>query len=387
MFRLEQPYVSEFFVDTIVQNDFPVLNNDTIEESDIEDGAFSLINPSKAIEYYQKQEFPLIYSNSENALDWVLENIPLSNLSSYIKIFKDKFEFRELLKELYPNFYYQSMDLDTLEKTKKTDIKFPVVVKPAVGFLSLGVHTVNEASEWDSVISTIKKEVNFISSEYPKSVVDSSKFLIEELIDGDEYAVDAYYDRNGDPVILNIYQHPLENKKDVRDRIYIMSTEIMVRYMAKIVLLLKKIGDLKNIRNFPMHIELKITNEGEFIPIEVNPMRFAGWCTADVAKYAWKINVYEYFYTQKRPDWNAILSNSGKEIYYFSMAEVPTEYKQKEIKDFDYAGFLANFSNVLEVRKINYSKHSLFAVIFGSTTNENEIKRILALDTKPYITI
>ena len=121
MFILEQPYVSEFFVDTIVQNDFPVLNNDTIEESDIEDGAFSLINPSKAIEYYQKQEFPLIYSNSENALDWVLENIPLSNLSSYIKIFKDKFEFRELLKELYPNFYYQSMDLDTLEKTKKTD--------------------------------------------------------------------------------------------------------------------------------------------------------------------------------------------------------------------------------------------------------------------------
>ena len=207
------------------------------------------------------------------------------------------------------------------------------------------------------------------------------------MIDGDEYAVDAYYDRNGDPVILNIYQHPIENKKDVRDRIYIMSTEIMVRYMAKIVLLLKKIGDLKNIRNFPMHIELKITNEGEFIPIEVNPMRFAGWCTADVAKYAWKINVYEYFYTQKRPDWNAILSNSGKEIYYFSMAEVPTEYKQKEIKDFDYAGFLANFSNVLEVRKINYSKHSLFAVIFGSTTNENEIKRILALDTKPYITI
>ena len=129
MFILEQPYVSEFFVDTIVQNDFPVLNNDTIEESDIEDGAFSLINPSKAIEYYQKQEFPLIYSNSENALDWVLENIPLSNLSSYIKIFKDKFEFRELLKELYPNFYYQSMDLDTLEKTKKNRYKIPCCSK------------------------------------------------------------------------------------------------------------------------------------------------------------------------------------------------------------------------------------------------------------------
>ena len=42
MFILEKPYVSEFLVDTIVQNDWPVLNNSIVEESGIEDGAFVL---------------------------------------------------------------------------------------------------------------------------------------------------------------------------------------------------------------------------------------------------------------------------------------------------------------------------------------------------------
>ena len=282
MIIIEKPYASEFLIDSIVQNDWPVLENETVKGADIEEGAFDLVSSNVAKNYYLTQEFPLIYSNSENAITWVLDNLPDSNLSSYIKLFKDKVAFRELLKEMYPNFYFVSANLEELKAISAKEIKFPVVVKPAVGFLSFGVHTVNNEKEWSDVITRLEKEMRQASMMYPSHVVNSSKFIVEELIEGEEFAIDAYYDRDGEPVILNIFQHPFLNSKDVSDRIYLMSAGIMIKYMSRFAILLRDIGNLKNIKNFPMHIEVRVTKNGDIIPIEVNPMRFAGWCTCPI---------------------------------------------------------------------------------------------------------
>ena len=385
MIILEKPYASEFLIDTIVQNDWPVLKNDAILEADIEEGAIDLIPSEVAKNYYLTQEYPLIYTNSENAISWVLENLPASNLSDYIRLFKDKIAFRELLKELYPDFYFESVEFSDLKNMPPDNVKFPVVIKPAVGFLSFGVHTVRTDKEWTDTIKRLESEMKEAEALYPDNVVNSSKFIIEQLIEGEEFAIDAYYDRDGEPVILNIFQHPFFNEKDVSDRIYLMSTGIMIKYMAKFALLLREIGELKNIRNFPMHIEIRVTSDGTIIPIEVNPMRFAGWCTTDVSKYAWGINVYECFFNQTRPDWNRILSEGRKEVYYFSMAEVPQGIDKNRLKKFDYNGFLKNYSNVLEVRRINPLCNPLFAIIFGSTTSKDEVVKILSLKTTDYI--
>ena len=385
MFIIEKPYASELLFETILQNDWIVLDNQAVRDAEIEEGALDLIPPQIAKDYYLKQEFPMIYSNSENALSWVLDNIPDSNLSSYIKLFKDKIAFRELLQGMYPDFYFKAVDLNDIKKLQPQDIKYPAVIKPATGFLSLGVHAVKEQKEWRDVISAIEKEMKQATTMYPENVINSSKYIIEEQIEGDEYAIDAYYDRNGEPVILNIFQHPTLNEKDVRDRIYITSAEIMVKYMAKLGLLLKEIGELKNIRNFAMNIEVRIKDDGTIIPVEINPMRFSGWCTADIAKYAWKINVYEYFYKQKRPDWNTILSEVGRDIYYFSMAEVPSDIDRNKINGFEYERFLSSYSNVIELRRIAYKHSPLFAIIFGKTQDKHEIGRILELQTKNFI--
>ena len=52
MLILEKPYVSEFLIDTIVQNDWPVLDNDAIQETDIEEGAIDTIPCDIAKNYY-----------------------------------------------------------------------------------------------------------------------------------------------------------------------------------------------------------------------------------------------------------------------------------------------------------------------------------------------
>lgn len=385
MFIIEKPYASEFIVDTILQNDWDVLDNEALENAGIEMGAFNLVSSKDAEDFYTKQEFPLIYANSENAISWVLEHLPKSNLSAYINLFKDKIAFRELIKEIYPNFFFKAVEYSEIQNIKARDIRIPFVIKPAVGFLSFGVHAVRSAEEWNDTVKHLDKEMKSATALYPSNVINSSKFIIEELIEGDEYAVDAYYDRNGNPVILNIFSHPHLNNSDVRDRIYITSTEIMIRYMAKFSQLLRQIGELQNIRNFPLHLEVIVKDDGTIIPVEVNPMRFAGWCTTDVAKYAWGINVYEYFHNQKYPDWNEIFTKSDNRMYYFSMAEIPAEIDRASIQKFDYEGFLSNYSNVLEVRRINHKYNPLFAIVFGSTTDESEINRILSLKTKDYV--
>ncbi len=384
MIILEKPYVSEFLIDTVVQNNWLVLENEPVMMSGFEEGALNLITTGKAVEYFSDIEYPLIYSNSENSINWVIENLPDSNLSRYIKLFKDKIEFRKMLSELYPEFFFKESNLEELKNIPLEELKYPFVIKPSVGFLSFGVHTVHDDKDWKTVIAVLEREMKEAQELYPENVINSSKFILEEYISGDEYAVDAYYDSNGVPVILNIFNHPFLDSKDVRDRIYIMSAQIMMKYMAKFAILLKQIGDKNNIRNFPLHIELRITSDDKIIPIEVNPMRFAGWCTTDVSKYAWGINVYESFLNQTKPNWNEILASATSKIYYFSMAEVDSNIDRTKIRAFDYDGYLAYFSNILELRRINPKKNPLFAVIFGSTDNEAEIQTILKLKTKDF---
>ena len=379
--------MSDFLVDTIIKNDWMVLDNETVRELDGRIDKANIISTDKAKALFENSDFPAVYSNSENSINWVLKNLPESNLSCYIKLFKDKIAFRKMLKEIYPDFYYKESVLSEFKNLRLSDLKFPFVIKPAVGFLSLGVHTVYNINDWENVISIIEREMETAEKLYPKEVINSSDFILEEYIPGEEYAVDAYYDANGEPVILNIFKHPFLDSKDVRDRIYVMSADIMRKYFARFETLLKQIGNKNNIRKFPIHIEIRVTNKDKIIPIEINPMRFAGWCTTDVSRYAWGINVYECFMNSLKPDWDKILSSSNRKIYYFSMAEIDSGIDRANIKSFDYNGYLSNFSGISELRKIDFANNPLFAVVFGIAENISEVNNILKLKTKDYTTL
>jgi len=383
---IEKPYVSELLIDTIVQNDWTVLDNDALEIANIEDGVLKKFDEESAKAYYSRIEHPLVYSNSENAIRWFTANLPESNFSKTLTIFKDKSIFRDTFKDLFPNFRYQEVKFEDLSKIPLESLQFPFVIKPAAGFMGFGVHIVYDDKDWRTTLSALEGEMQYAKKLFEENVISSTRFLIESYIQGDEFAIDAYYDKDGHPVILNIFQHPYLDSKDTRNRIYITSAGIMMKYMAKFAFLLKQIGDKIDVKNLALHMEVRVTDDEEILPIEVNPMRFSGWCTTDVAKYAWGINVYEYLLNQQKPDWNEILSKANKGVYYFSMAEVPEGMDRSKIKSFNYEKFLANYSNVLEVRRINPRNNPLFAIIFGQTNDKEEIKQILQLKTKDYIT-
>ena len=389
MILIDKPYASSFLQETVRKLKIPVIktraasempgNNEQLFISE-EDAIFKLNNDSNA----------LLYTNSENAINWTEKNLKHSDLQKKINLFKNKVLFRELIKDLYPDYFFKKLAFDELESFDLEELKFPLIVKPAVGFFSLGVKKVDAKNEWKNVISEIKKEISSYKDIYPEEVLDTSNFIIEEFIEGNEFAVDLYYDIEGNAVILNIMQHLFSSDKDVSDRVYMSSKEIIDEHLNKFEHFLGQMGKLADLKNFPAHVELRINSDGTIIPIEVNPLRFGGWCTtADFAWYAFGTNTYENFFFQKKPDWHKIFKNKEDKIFSLIVLDNSTGIPSREICSFDHERLKKAIKNILEYRIIDHQKFKVFGFLFTETKKENidELYVILSSDLKEYISI
>jgi len=387
MIILDYPYVSEFLKDTIADMQIPVLKNEMAAGLKTEKRLkfleeFEFIKLIK-----EKGEFSL-YSNSENSLGWISENLAFTGLPEKIELFKNKIKFRELLERIYPELYFKGVEFENLEEIRVEEIEKPFIIKPAVGFFSLGVHKVSTNEEWASVLKSIKAEVEEIKGLYPVQVLDVGKFIIEGNIEGEEFAVDAYFNNKGKPIVLNIFKHIFSSEHDVSDRVYFTSKGVIETYREAIEDLLKDIGNLVELRNFPLHMELRIGDDRRIQPIELNPMRFAGWCTTDIAYFAYGINTYKYFLEQLEPDWKTILADKEGKKFCLVMLNRPVDLDLKEVKVFDYEKLLSYFEKPLELRKADHGKYGFFGYMFTETMDINwgEIERILKSDLREYIT-
>lgn len=385
MIIIDKPYVSKFLQKTLRDMNIPVLNGSNDKELiTLED--LSTVSEKKFIEIAKTKSPLLLYCNSENSIQWIYKNLEYTGIPRVIELFKDKVKFRKLVEEIYPQFLFKEVFYDQLSSIDTSTLKKPFIIKPAIGFFSMGVYKVSEDSEWGSIVELIQDEMNKAKGLYPTEVMDSSKFIIEEYIEGVEYAIDAYYDSNGDPVILNILEHPFSSDGDVSDRIYFTSKQIIRQYLIAFKDILTSIGRVTGISNFPVHVEVRVDKGGNVIPIEVNPMRFAGWCTTDLAYYAYGINVYEHYFHQKAPDWDQILKKDDNKLYCLVLADIPRDINLNEIKGINYEAYISNFSNLLEFRRINYKEYPVFAFSFISVErNSNEVTNILKLDLRQYI--
>lgn len=384
MFILEDPYVSNLMLKTLCKNNFEVL--DTQKSREWCNNLFSLnyISKDNALKKLDEEVYPKIYSNSENSINFVTENLKNSKLADIINVCKDKYEFRNRLMPIFPKFFFEEILLEDLESFDVCEIPMPFIIKPTVGFLSMGVHKVSSIEQWFDTVRLIKNEVKEFSENFPANVLNSSSFIIEEVIQGEEFAIDAFYNNVGEPVILNIFKHPFVSAEDVSDRVYISSKEIIEKNFVKFNALLNNIGELIHIKNFPIHIEVIRKANGEIIPVEINPMRFAGWCTADLAYYAYGINVYEYFENNLKPNWEEILKDKFGKIYYFAITENPKDVDCSKIT-INYEKLKTNFSNIFEFRQIDYRVKPVSAVLFGETQSYDEIIKILQLNMSDFI--
>ncbi|MBU8892138.1 MAG: ATP-grasp domain-containing protein [Bacteroidales bacterium] len=385
MFLIDKPYVSDFLINTIRDNNYKIVSTKEAKEL-ISDESLNWISEKDAINIIEKEPDTSIYLNSENAIAWILKNPESFKLSNQIHLFKDKIKFRELIKDSFPDFFYKTVELEDIQELSLDGINFPFVIKPSLGFFSLGVHIVRNIAEWNAA----KNELNFntLQSIYPKEVLNPSTFIIEEYIEGEEYAVDCYFNTEGEVVILNILHHKFSSGTDISDRVYSTSKEIIYKYKNAIEEFLQPIGDKTGLRNFPAHVEIRIDANGQICPIEVNPLRYGGLCTTgDLSWYAFGINSYDYFINNKKPNWEQIFKNRSDKKYSIVILDNNSGFTSSEITHFDYDLLTQDFENVLILRKLDIKKYPVFGFVFTETSkdNEEELNEILISNLTKYI--
>jgi len=387
MFFVDKPYVSNFFKMTVRDNSIPIVGTDMAKELGLYNGT-KVISEAKAVEMAQDLDTPTFYTTSENSIGWITKHLPFSDLPAKIELFKDKLKFRELTKSIFPNLYFKEVRVEDLHKVQFNELPLPFVIKPTVGFFSMGVYKVSNFEEWINTINLILTEMDKIKDLYPVEVLNTRSFIIEQSINGEEFAVDAYYDSTGEPVILSILKHAFSSDADVSDRVYMSSKEIIESNLDEFTDFARKIGNLAQVKKFPVHIELRRDLDGALLPIEVNPMRFGGWCTtADLSFLAYGFNPYLYYYSQKKPNWPELLKGKEGKLFSIIVLDNSTGIDVDEITSFNYETLLSNFEKPIELRKIDHKKYPVFGFLFTETREDNyvELQNILDSDLNEFI--
>ena len=381
MIILEKPYVSDNLCQYLEETQTPVLKN-AVSDNLTKNHSFNLLSPKAFSDnIHQGKRF---YTTSEHALNWIYEHISDQNLIRSIQLMKDKFALRRAISPLYPDYFFSEIDIDALHQVDPETLPLPLVLKPSVGFFSVGVYVIDQAQDFKSALNDIDRTITTQTSLYPDDVVNHQKYILESYIEGDEYAIDFYYDETGQAVILNIMKHDFSSASDVSDRLYYTSQQIIKDNIDFFTATFNDINTELKVRNFPVHAEMRI-QDGRAIPIEFNPMRFAGLCNTDIADFAFGIKTYDYFLHNRKPDWTSLLQSPDNHLYAFMILDKPD--MSLSAAHFDYDALCQQFPEHIQLRRIDSEQADIFGFLFLKIPDDQPevLHRILHADLNQFM--
>lgn len=328
----------------------------------------------------------LLLTSSENALGMLYSTIPNDERVLKSRIFKDKAEFRRAIAQEFPDFQFQEHTVEGLHAVDPRSLRYPLILKPTAGICSIGVVRVDSSAQWPKAVEFLQGDLAKFAGKYTHDVVESAKVIIEDYVEGVELAVDGYFDADARPVVLNILQHAFANEHDTSDRVYYTRRSMVRRHLPRIQHFLERFSEVFDLKRFPFHLEVRSTPDGRIVPIELNPLRFAGIGTTEIAEYSYGINVYRHFFQETAPDWSAILANEDDSIFSFFCADIPSDiYGAGDLVIRDRE-LTREFSELLEYRILDERESSTFAVAFFRTENESEVQSLMGLDLARFMT-
>ncbi len=376
---LHDYFVSEVLIEALKNNHMSVFAEGDLKEKLKQRGVYVLSDEDMQQKLSSKNT--MIYFNSEDCISIIEKNSKNEELKNNIQFFKDKYAFKKVIEENYPEYFIKEIKKEDLDSFKVPEGK-DLIVKPSIGFHSIGIRRFSTQSEWGEIKDGIVKEVEEYSNVFDKKVVSDEKFIVEEYIEGEEFACDAYFNSKGKPVILSISHHPFANTEDTRDLVYYTSAEVMKKMYAPIIEFLELVSSKRKFKNFPIHFEIRVKNEKVY-PIEVNPLRFGGFGLSDLPYYAFGINSYDYFFNGKEPKWMKIISKSKNYNYAFIVAQTPENFNSKT-ESINEEGFKKTFEEILSYTPIDAGKYKFFSTTFTRSRNLEELTKYLHMDFNQY---
>jgi len=317
---------------------------------------------------------------SEATLESVLKRLKDGATKSAIQSMKDKHLFRELLQDNFPSLKYSYIHYDDIKHLKLSGKK---VMKPVKGCFGTAVKIVDEHSDLHQISNEIKNEIGKNSSVFSESVLSQSEFILEDFIEGEEYAVDMFYDSNGKPNIVNVYYHPLPKNKDYLHMIYYTNRLIFEKVYEDAIHFFNRLNDKLQVKNIALHSEFKRSKN--LVPIEINSMRFGGMGLGNMVYHSLKVNPYEHFINEQSPNWAKIWDNHPKSNFVFFIAYNGTKINKNTQRP-NLIKLEGKFTKILNKTIFDYKKQLAFGVYTLDESLEN-IDKLLGIDFNDYFEI
>ena len=326
----------------------------------------------------QFQDSDKVCITSEASLDLLMSCMNDDSRFNAILKLKDKYLFREILLKIYPTYKFQKIKVEEIESLVITEKS---VIKPVKGCFGTAVRVIEPSTDFLKLSAELQEEMQKNGAIFSDTVLSKEDFIVEQFIGGEEFAVDMFYNSNGEPCIVNIYHHPMPHNLAYLHMVYYSSKTVFDKIYDKAKYFFTELNKILKVKNFAMHGEFKL-NDGQLVPIEINSMRFGGMGLGNMIFHALGVNPYQYFLEEREPNWAAIWK--GKEfdnfvyfIAYNALNKSLKDYKPNLIK------LKQKFGKVLLEKQFDYQKQLASGIFCLEETNQN-ITELLKIEFDDY---
>lgn len=318
---------------------------------------------------------------SETVLADVLTRMDDLEQCYQVHSLKDKLACRQMLRSTYPNFYFKAMKLINLPAASLAPGK-KYVVKPVRGYFGSGVRLVEPGDDLAEVTEEIKKELRRNIEYFSASVLSVEDIIIEEYIEGEEYAVDMFYSSTGQPVIVSLCHHPIPDKREYLDVVYYTGYEIFEKFYDEIFDFFIQLNQTLGAKSLPIHGEFKY-HQGKLIPVELNPLRYGSDGFHDLVYHAFGLNSFVCFANDYQPDWPSLWRGKEDKFYafYFGYNGAGLDIASHRPH---FSKFYGLFSKILSDFPLDYRNYLGFRVVFLEESSAERIMELVQVEFKDY---
>lgn len=371
---LDGPFVSERLVEFVKKRDIAVYATGSVGQMLLGRG-IRVLDGQEAKDALASGS--TAYSNAESFVPFICDNCSDQGRVEAVRLFKDKARFRKALSDIFPDFYFKELGIHEAESYPVEEGR-KLILKPSIGFWSVGIRKFSDEKEFRKGIGEAVREIGEQRRLFDASIIDDKCFVIEDCLEGEEFACDAYFDRNGEPVVVGLYCHRFRDSEDVRDLVYYTGKKVMQKTLGKTTGFLRELSKRIRLRNFPVHFEFIIEKSGRLVPVEVNPMRFGGFGLVDLGFYAFGVDAYGCFFEEKKPDWERILKNSNDDYFGFVLG------RMDGIRTPDVKKFKRSFRKLKEFIEMDYRNSPVFAIAYAQSSDLNELIKYVYFEFREY---
>jgi len=240
----------------------------------------------------------------------------------------------------------------------------------------------DENTDRNVLTSEITRQLNIRTNIFSDQVVAKDRLIVEEFIDGDEYAVDMFYNEDGQPIITNICFHPLPKKLEYLHVVYYTNYEIFYKLYNNLIQFFTELNKTINACDIPIHGEFKL-HKGKLTPVELNPLRFGSDGFADLSYHAFGANPFLCFANNCSPDWEKVWKGREDKVYAFYLGYNGSDLDTSKYRP-DFFNFRRLFSNVLADTAMNYQNTLAFSVMYIEENSLDRINELLEVEFNEY---